>query len=165
MKFGEIIEALQEGKAVYREGWNGKNLFIVKQLPTKVDETIIPKMDSLPQAAKDIIMSRDNKELFYYNQMLIIKPNGIANSWVPSSSDIFAVDWKIVGVDIPDYQYRLLKEKALFSDRLSYIMNTLQCEGFEASVGKTQYELLQEQCKVMTDYIKVLMKRIKDLNI
>ena len=68
----------------------------VKQIPAHITEEIIPKMQSLPQSAKDIIMSRENKALDYTSQMLIINPDGRADSWVPSVSDVFAEDWEIV---------------------------------------------------------------------
>lgn len=51
---------------------------------------------SLPQSAKKILMSRDNPHIDYTNQMLIINPEGRADSWVPSSSDVFAEDWELV---------------------------------------------------------------------
>lgn len=84
------------GLAIRRAGWNGKGLFVVKQIPAHITEEIIPKMQSLPQSAKDIIMSRENKALDYTSQMLIINPDGRADSWVPSVSDVFAEDWEIV---------------------------------------------------------------------
>ena len=94
--FGNVIQFLKEGKACRRSGWNGKGMFIIKQVPSHIGGDIIPKMQSLPQAAKDILMSRDNPHIDYTNQMLIINPNGRADSWVPSSSDIFAEDWEVV---------------------------------------------------------------------
>lgn len=96
MSFGMAIEALKFGLAIRRKGWNGKGLFIVKQIPAHITEEIIPKMQSLPQSAKDIIMSRENKVIDYTSQMLIINPDGRADSWVPSVSDVFAEDWEIV---------------------------------------------------------------------
>ena len=96
MFFGEAVEALKSGLAVRREGWNEKGLLIVKQVPSHITGDIIPKMQSLPQSAKDILMSRENPHIDYTNQMLIIHPDGRADSWVPSSSDIFAEDWEIV---------------------------------------------------------------------
>lgn len=95
MSFGEAINALEEGYAVCRSGWNGKGMFVVKQIPAHITEDIIPKMQSLPQSAKDILMSRENKFIDYTNQMLIINSEGRADSWVPSSSDVFAKDWII----------------------------------------------------------------------
>ncbi|WP_455636827.1 DUF2829 domain-containing protein [Parabacteroides sp.] len=96
MSFGMAIEALKFGLAIRRKGWNGKGLFVVKQIPAHITEEIIPKMQSLPQSAKDIIMSRENKVIDYTSQMLIINPDGRADSWVPSVSDVFAEDWEIV---------------------------------------------------------------------
>lgn len=94
--FGDIIQALKEGKACCREGWNGKGLFVVKQVPCVIGADIIPNMQSLPLSAKDILMRREVPEIKYTNQMLIINPDGRADSWVPSSSDVFAEDWCIL---------------------------------------------------------------------
>lgn len=96
MSFGMAVEALKFGLAIRRKGWYGKGLFVVKQIPAHITEEIIPKMQSLPQSAKDIIMSRENKVIDYTSQMLIINPDGRADSWVPSVSDVFAEDWEIV---------------------------------------------------------------------
>lgn len=94
--FGTAIKFLEAGGAIRRSGWNGKGLFVVKQFPSHITGDIIPKMQSLPQIAKDILMKRENPHIDYTNQMLIVNPDGRADSWVPSSSDIFANDWEIV---------------------------------------------------------------------
>lgn len=96
MTFGKAIEVLKQGKAIRRTGWNGKGLFIVKQIPSHIEGDIIPKMQSLPKVAKDILMARENPHIDYSNQMLIINPDGRADSWVPSVSDVFAEDWEVV---------------------------------------------------------------------
>lgn len=93
--FGIALRYLQEGKAVARSGWNGKGMFVVKQIPAQIGLDIIPKMQSLPQSAKDILLGRE-QPISYTNQMLIINADGRADSWVPSSSDCFAEDWNIV---------------------------------------------------------------------
>lgn len=95
MNFGQAIEALKEGKLLQRTGWNGKGMFIAKQIPATIGLDIIPKMQSLPQAAKDVLIKR-GQEINYANQMIIVNAEGRADSWVPSSSDIFAEDWEIV---------------------------------------------------------------------
>ena len=95
MNFGLIIEALKQGKLAQREGWTGKGMFIMKQIPAEIGLDIIPKMQSVQQSAKDILINRGTT-LKYENQMLIIKEDGTADSWVPSSSDIFAEDWIII---------------------------------------------------------------------
>ena len=94
--FGTAVFLLKAGMAVRRAGWNGKGLFVVKQVPSHITADIIPKMQSLPQSAKDIIMARKEPHIDYTNQMLIINPDGRADSWVPSSSDVFAEDWELV---------------------------------------------------------------------
>lgn len=96
MNFGEAIEMLKSGLAIRRSGWNGKGLFVVKQVASHITGDIIPKMQSLPQSAKDILMKRENPHIDYTNQMLIVNPDGRADSWVPSSSDVFAEDWEVV---------------------------------------------------------------------
>lgn len=94
--FGTAVFLLKAGMAVRRAGWNGKGLFVVKQVPSHITVDIIPNMQSLPQSAKDIIMARKEPHIDYTNQMLIINPDGRADSWVPSSSDVFAEDWELV---------------------------------------------------------------------
>lgn len=96
MSFGSAIQALKFGLAIRRAGWNGKGLFVVKQVPAHITADIIPNMQSLPQSAKDIIMARAEPHIAYTNQMLIVHPDGRADSWVPSSSDVFAEDWELV---------------------------------------------------------------------
>ena len=94
--FGKAIEHLKKGEAIRRSGWNGKGLFVVKQVPSHITGDIIPNMQSLPQSAKDILMKRESPHIDYTNQILIINPDGRADSWVPSSSDVFAEDWEVV---------------------------------------------------------------------
>lgn len=97
MSFGMAIEALKYGLAVRRSGWNGKGLFVVKQIPAHITEEIIPKMQSLPQSAKDLIL-KGKGFVDYTSQCLIYNENtGRADSWVPSISDVFAEDWEVVG--------------------------------------------------------------------
>lgn len=102
MDFGLVIEALKSGLAVRRKGWNGKGLFVVKQIPSHIEGGIIPNMQSLPQSAKNILLSRENAHIDYTNQMLIINPDCRADSLVPSVSDVFAEDWEIVEDKVSD---------------------------------------------------------------
>lgn len=94
--FGTAIKFLKAGGAVRRAGWNCKGMFVIKQVPAHITSETIPNMQSLPQIAKDILMKRQKPCLKYTNQMLIINQDGRADSWVPSSSDVFAEDWELV---------------------------------------------------------------------
>ena len=96
MNFGEAITAMKDGKRVQRSGWNGKNLFVIKQVPAHIESDIIPNMQSLPQSAKDLILNGKGF-IDYTSQCLIYNGNtGRADSWVPSISDVFAEDWELV---------------------------------------------------------------------
>lgn len=96
MCLGDAIEVLKQGGAVRRSGWNGKGLMVFKQVPAHIDSDIIPKMQALPQSAKDLIL-KSKGFIDYTSQCLIYNENtGRADSWVPSISDVFAEDWEIV---------------------------------------------------------------------
>ena len=96
LAFGDAVELLKKGHALRRSGWNGKNLFVIKQVPAHIESDIIPKMQSLPQSAKDLILNGKGF-IDYTSQCLIYNGNtGRADSWVPSISDVFADDWEIV---------------------------------------------------------------------
>ena len=96
LNFGEVIEILKQGGLVRRKGWNGKGLFVIKQVPAHIESDVIPRMQSLPQSAKDRIL-KGKGFVDYTSQCLIYNENtGRADSWVPSISDIFAEDWEVV---------------------------------------------------------------------
>lgn len=92
LNYGQAIEALKVGKRISREGWNGKGMFVFKQIPAEIGLEIIPKMQSVPQDAKDVMLER-KQTLKYTNQMAIVNEEGRVDSWVASSSDTFAEDW------------------------------------------------------------------------
>lgn len=94
--FGKVIEAMKVGECAYRESWKDKNVFVLKQIPAHIREDVIPNMQSLPQAAKNIILKRETPHIDYTDQMLIIYPDGRADAWFPTPSDIFAEDWVII---------------------------------------------------------------------
>lgn len=94
VNYGQAIEALKIGKKVSRKGWNGKGMFVFKQIPAEIGLDIIPKMQSVPQDVKDS-MIQNNQTLKYTNQMAIVNDEGRVDSWVASSSDTFAEDWII----------------------------------------------------------------------
>lgn len=161
MDFGKAIIALRQGKAIQREGWNGKGLFVVKQIPASINADIIPKMQSLPQSAKDILMSRENPHIDYTNQMLIVNPDGRADSWVPSSSDVFAEDWRVIGEE-ETFLTRMKEEAADLYYRKEKLGEFLGSERVSL-VTETQKTLLQKQYDAMCEYGKILDERIVDL--
>lgn len=96
LSFEQILPLLREGYAIRREGWNGSGLMVFKQVPAHITSDIIPKMQSLPNEAKRLILEAGD-HIDYESQCLIFNPTtGKANSWVPSISDVFANDWQLV---------------------------------------------------------------------
>ena len=94
--FGTAVKFLKAGGAVRRIGWNSNGMFVVKQIPAHITEEDIPNILSLPRIAKDIILARKNPCIKYTSQMLVVYPDGRADSWTPSTSDVFAEDWELV---------------------------------------------------------------------
>jgi hypothetical protein len=71
MKFGNALDALEEGKAVARAGWNGKGMSVQKQVPDEHSKM------SLPYA-------------------YITTVQGERVPWLVSQTDLFATDWMVV---------------------------------------------------------------------
>lgn len=94
--FSVAIKFLSAGGAIRRSCWSRTEEFIVKQIPSRVSGDIIPKMQSLPKIAKNILTSKENPHISYNNQMLIINKYGDATTWIPSTNDLFAEDWELV---------------------------------------------------------------------
>jgi hypothetical protein len=92
--FGQAIEALKQGKIVSRAGWNGKGMFVFRQVPSMVPAEIIPKMTSLPQAVKDVLVRR-YAPITYQDQFCRVDPDNSLHGWQPSGGDILATDWEI----------------------------------------------------------------------
>lgn len=96
LSFEQILPMLREGFSIRRAGWNGKGLMVFKQVPAHITSEIIPKMQSLPDEAKRLVLASGD-HIDYVAQCLIFNPTtGEANSWVPSISDVFATDWELV---------------------------------------------------------------------
>lgn len=97
MKFNEAIENFQ---MIQRIGWNGKGLFVFQQVPSEIPMTVVPKMQSLPEAVKDEFLRRTETEtnypfdsIRYNNQLAIVDKENNINGWAPSVSDALAEDW------------------------------------------------------------------------
>jgi hypothetical protein len=90
--YGDAIEHMRSGGRVQRVGWNGKGMYVFKQVPSKVPAEYVAKMTSLPESVRDAMLEA-NVSPNYKNQMAIVTPDGSIDSWVASSSDTFAEDW------------------------------------------------------------------------
>ena len=95
LPFGLAILALQDGKRVSRQGWNGKGMFIFQQVPSEIPETTVPHMQSLPQSVKDEFIKRGG-DIRYKNQLAMVYPDNTICGWVASPSDVLETDWCVL---------------------------------------------------------------------
>lgn len=81
MNFGQILEAMKQGKQVARMGWNGKGIFIELQQPDEHSKMTHP------------YIYIDSTGLQTSN------PNAPKNRvpWSPSQTDMLTEDWYVVG--------------------------------------------------------------------
>lgn len=103
MKFGEALELLSDGYPVYRESWDSYT-YIVKQINSNIIKDIVPKMQSLPDLAKKLVLENGDGSISYKQQCLkiTIKDKGgngaVATNYIPDWIDMFAEDWKVYGI-------------------------------------------------------------------
>ena len=87
--FGKALEALKEGKAVARKGWNGKGMFLTLQNSSEVDGTN---------------MRNELARKYYGDNKVKISPHidmkaadgTYVVGWLASQTDMLAEDWDIV---------------------------------------------------------------------
>lgn len=97
--FGQALVSLQRGCNIARKEWGG-GCFIVKQINSDIASEIVPKMQSLPEAAKKEIGKSGGGSIHYREQCLVIYPDKecgcMATNYVPDWQDMFSNDWMIV---------------------------------------------------------------------
>jgi len=98
MKFSEVLEALRNGERLTNASLSTNNGFIVRQVPQVVDKTVIPKMTSLPEGAKEFLKERG--DIRFHDQVLLMEwcpmqEAYVATSYIPTWYDIFREDWTI----------------------------------------------------------------------
>jgi len=96
MNFGQVLEALNDGKMVSRNGWNGKNMFVYKTVGNTVSKDFIPKFASLPQSVKDFLAKKDADVIFQPSLTMYTAAGEMQPGWLASQSDMLAQDWGIV---------------------------------------------------------------------
>ena len=86
MNFGKALEEMKIGKAIARDGWNGKGMFVY----FVAGGAYPPQMDIARQIKKEY------GEVKYNPYMAIKNVNGTVSTWVPSVNDCLAEDWYVV---------------------------------------------------------------------
>ena len=83
MNFGKAIEALKDGKAVRRTGWNGKGLALELQVPDEHSKMTLPYIYMVYPSYPASMTAPAN----HLNARV---------PWLASQTDMLAEDWEIV---------------------------------------------------------------------
>lgn len=94
LNFGEAIEALKQNKKVSREGWNGKDMFLVKAgdygLPVKeVRPNGVINKEFLEDQGCTEFKIMPHIDMWAANKTYVV-------GWLASQTDMFAEDWYIL---------------------------------------------------------------------
>lgn len=94
MNFGEAIAALQSGKKVAREGWNGKGMFVLQAGGYLVHKDALRLGGPI---TKEFLESRGVDEMFIQPHFdMWTAQNQYQTGWLASQSDMQATDWVVV---------------------------------------------------------------------
>ncbi len=93
MNFEQVLpDFRQNGNIITRRYW-GPGFFVFRQIPNEIGLDVIPKMQSVPDEAKNEMIKRD-QSLSYEYQAVIVDPHGCVDSWCPTVNDLLANDWE-----------------------------------------------------------------------
>ena len=101
MNFEIIILVLKQGGPVRRSSWP-KDQFVFRQVPATISKDIVPKMQSLPDSVKAEFARRFEDEsyqidaIYYDNQLALVSPSNLIQSYSPSVEDLMADDWVLL---------------------------------------------------------------------
>ena len=122
MNFGKALEEMKIGKAIARDGWNGKGMFVY----FVAGGAYPPQMDIARQIKKEY------GEVKYNPYMAIKNVNGTVSTWVPSVNDCLATDWHVVGTEnkdaTPEYILRMKFEIKELEDKIDKAQEFLNKE-------------------------------------
>lgn len=95
--FGQAIEALKEGKAISREGWNGKGMCVFLNKGSH-DFTQDQDMPNNIEGIKESLFKRgDNGTVTRLPNLNMRAASGsTVTGWLASQTDLLAEDWCIL---------------------------------------------------------------------
>ena len=94
MDFGGAIKALKEGKRVARQGWNGKNMFLIMNGGYAVPKEHV-RADS--HISESFLTSRLQSHLKIGKHIdMWTATNDLCVGWLASQTDMLAEDWMVI---------------------------------------------------------------------
>jgi hypothetical protein len=96
LNFGQAVEAMKDGKAVRRSGWNGKGMFLGLHKGNKY----VSENEEVPDYIEGIrtyLFERGHKDtITRLPTVVITTPTGSTSVWTASQHDLLAEDWEIL---------------------------------------------------------------------
>lgn len=102
MNIGSAVQALKEGKRARCQEWPPEKKFVFIQVPSTIKREIVPKMQSLPDSVKDYFNETFESEseqidaIYYTNQIALVGPSNLIESYAPSCADLLSDGWIIL---------------------------------------------------------------------
>lgn len=99
MDFQEALFYMNRGYAVRRTTDWDSNYVVFAQIPQIINKDIIPKMTSVPESVKNLILA-NSKKISYHDQYIMLNvKTGSAEYFIPTIKNCNTDDWEIVTVE------------------------------------------------------------------
>lgn len=106
MDFGKAINALKQGKKVYRKRWNGKNMFLWLKPAAAINAEWCK--DNI---LKEIAEQNGGTVEAYGTICMKTADNKVLTGWLASQTDILSEDWYVYEPDVIDWDDIPVEEK------------------------------------------------------
>ena len=93
MNFGKAIDAMKEGEKLQREGWNGKNMWLIYVPGTEHAEL---KQDTPYHSALNTESTGQSHVTIEAHIDMFTAAGCMQPGWLASQSDMLADDWQII---------------------------------------------------------------------
>lgn len=88
MTFGEAIEYCKKGKKIFREGWNGKNMFVCYQPGSEVNGSMMRNEPAKKYFGDKTVKIMPHLDMKAADDTYVV-------GWLANQTDMLADDWKI----------------------------------------------------------------------
>ena len=98
MDFGQALEALKDGKAVARSGWNGKGMFLYLVPGSTVEFGQLRGPAKTAAEMATVIENGEQGSSRYINGHIDMKAadGTLVIGWLASQTDMLAEDWGVI---------------------------------------------------------------------
>lgn len=100
MSFAEALKfANEKGFPIRRETWSGSKCVFL-QIPATINADIVPKMTSLSERTKELILATAKKISYNFQAIEYNMFTGVATYYVPTIEDTLSKDWAVLNYSL-----------------------------------------------------------------